>query len=251
MGRSGNAKRGHGQVNSARVTNRASLTFRVWQARRQVARGSTSAEVLDAARAAAALGERELAVALVADVLESDARELLNRRAYVPGEVMARVLGALAIDVDAASREYAPLIARVMPDAPAMLAPESPLRTLARQDLEPLPMAEIVSDGASRVVAGEPYETVHAAMAAKLTRETARARDREVDWLTAQLRLRYDPGNDGLGRLWANAASNVTPPPSPGFLLSHAATLQAVVGLAVARSADDASAALAQALARR
>jgi hypothetical protein len=194
----------------------------------------------------AALGDSELASDLVAELIKRDL--MAEHRSYAPGDVMRRVLGSLIIDIDAASREYAPLVARVLPVAIEKIAPDAPLLTFVRQDIEPPDHNACLQAGAARVLKGEPYDRVRDEVAWATSSAEARARDRELDWLIPQLQLRYEPGEDGLGRLWSAASARVAAPPARSTILSREATALAAVGLAGARDEYEAAAALADAL---
>jgi hypothetical protein len=245
MGRSGNSQRGSERVNAVRAERRAP-TFQSWKTRRRLLNGRDNDQVIESARMAAALGDRELAVDLVAELLKRDIAA--DRRSYVPGDVMRKVLASLIIDIDTASREYVGLAERVMPAVITSVAPDAPLRTLARRDLHPLDHSAALREGACRVLDGEPYNTVRNQVVQAVASADAQARDRELDWLIPQLQLRYEPGEDGLGTLWAAAAARVAAPPAPGTVLSREATALAVLGLAVAGDTYEAVAALADAL---
>ncbi len=230
---------------SARVSERSSTSFKSWQSRRRLSQGRDETGVLESVRIAAALGQRELAVGLVVELLE---QEVVAGHTYVRGDVMRRVLGSLLISIDAASRESLPLIERVMPGAIERLAPEAPLRTLALQELEVIDHAAKLESAALRIIAGQPYDSVRDAVARWATSAGAFAREREIDWLIPQLELRFEPGEDGLGRIWSAAGARLARPPVARALLSRDATARAVMGLAAARDGYEIASALANAI---
>jgi hypothetical protein len=135
-----------------------------------------------------------------------------------------------------------------MPGVIGTLAPQAPLRTLALQELEPLDYAGQLDEATDRIVNGASLADVCDEVAGSITSAEVSAREREIDWLIAQLELRFEPGEDGLGRLWEAAAARLRYTPPVGTLLSGGATARAVIGLAAARDDYEIAAALANAI---
>lgn len=236
-----------GQVTPTRAASPWQDTLAGRKTRRRLAEGLSREDVLVAAVNAAALGDRHLAVGLVRDQLLADLAPY-RAEAYQPGEVMNHVLAPLGIWVEARALEYRRLLQELLPEDEPALNDDTPIKAVARRRFSAIPLDFAASQEAEAVVDGAPYASALDSYVHRLRRDAAEARDRELEWLTRHVRLRFMPGDDGLGRLWREAAKHAGSTPTAGTTLSAIDAERAIVRLSAARDEAETVAALAAGL---
>jgi hypothetical protein len=244
MGRSGQAGGKRRHMPTVRLDAEAwrdSLSAR--KTRRELVRGLDQDAILALAEHARRLGDRPLALGLVRDMIVADIRPLENEL-YTPGEVMRRVLGRLCVWTPAAAHEYRELLDELIPSS-SSLDDDTPIYFLARVDIDPLDLDTPATAAARQIVDGATYATTLSQLIQELHSASATAREREFDWLVDRLRLRFLPGDNGLGTLWRDAADRARHTPEFATELSREATQRVALRLACATDRTETVAALA------
>jgi hypothetical protein len=218
------------------------------KARRHLAKGLSSEQVVVAAENASRFGERNLAIGLVRDLL-LDELAPYRAEAYQPGVMMNRVLRPLGIWVEARALEYRRLLHELLPEDEGSLGDDTPIKTLARRGFAPVPLDFAATETAEAIVDGASYAVARDSYLQRLRLEAAAGRDCELDWLSRRVRLRFIPGDDGIGRLWRAAGQQAPSTPSYGTTLAPRDAARAIVHLAAARDKVETIAALAAGLA--